>query len=158
MNSVSAYAHEDIEMATGLLILTISVLLLVYWFHYACSLLLGAKRESNRIAYVAAVNGLSFLEVEAQLKIGEIGLDVLAKTLDHDYQVLLYLLRNTRGRELAWMESRLLLWHHLVLRIWYLCVRRISAERGRKALEERSRILNYLAHQMSRPAARQVAA
>jgi hypothetical protein len=142
----------------SLSILTISVLLLVYWFRYACSLVLSATPESNRIAKVAAANGLKFLAVQTQLKTGEAGLDALSKSLDRDYQVLLYLLRHARGRGLDSIEPRLLLWDHQLLQFWYRCVRRISAAQARKALEERSRILKYLAHQMGRPADGQVAA
>jgi hypothetical protein len=145
-------------MAAAFLILTISVLLLVYWFRYACSLVLGTKRESDRIAHVAAVNGLTFLMVQTQLKTGETGLDILSRSLDRDYRVLMYLLRNARGRALNSMEPRLVLWDYQVLQIWYRCVRRFSAAQARKALEERSRILYYLAHQMGRPPAGQVAA
>jgi hypothetical protein len=145
-------------MATGLLIITISVLLLVYWFRYACSLVLSTKRESDCIAHVAAVNGLTFLAVQTQLRTGDASLDTLSKSLDRDYQVLSYLLRHARGRGLDSMEPRLLLWDHQVLQVWYRCVRRFSTAQARQALEERSRILNYLAHQMGRPTPGQVAA
>jgi hypothetical protein len=145
-------------MATGLLIITISVLLLVYWFRYACSMVLSTKRESDFIAHVAAVNGLTFLNVETQLRSGEERLDVLSESLDRDYQVLMYLLRHARGRALDSIEPRLLLWDHQVMQVWYWCVRRFSAARARRALEERSRILNYLAHQMGRMADSQAAA
>src|SRR5579872_3757218 len=145
-------------MAAGLLIITISGLLVVYWFRYACSLVLSAKRESDCIAHVAAVNGLTFLTVETRLKKGDPSLDALSKSLDRDYDVLLYLLRHARGRGLDSMEPRLLLWDHQALQVWYRCVRRFSRGQARKALEERSRILNYLAHQMGRAATGQVAA
>jgi hypothetical protein len=70
----------------------------------------------------------------------------------------MYLLRNARGRGLDSMEPRLVLWDYQVLQVWYRCVHRFSAAQARKALVERSRILNYLAHQMGRPDAGQVAA
>jgi hypothetical protein len=70
----------------------------------------------------------------------------------------MYLLRHARGRGLDSMESRLLLWDHQVLQVWYRCVSRFSTAQARKALEERSLILNYLAHQMDRSAPGQVAA
>jgi hypothetical protein len=145
-------------MAAALLILTISALLLIYWFRYACSLVLSTQRQSNHIAQVAAVNGLTFLVVATQLRMGATGLDVLSKSLDRDYLVLMYLLRHARGRRLDSMEPRLLLWEHHFLQVWYRFVRRFSAAQARKALEERSRILNYLAHQMGRAAAGQVTA
>ena len=145
-------------MAASLLIFTISVLLLVYWFRYACAMVLSTRRESDRIAHVAAVNGLTFLVVQTQLKMGEAELDALSRSLDRDYALLIYLLRHARGRGLYSIESRILLGDYQLLQVWYGCVRRFSAAQARKALEERSRILNYLAHQMDRPSTGQAAA
>jgi hypothetical protein len=39
------------------------------------------------------------------------------------------------------------------LRVWYWCVHGISAGQARKALEERSRILTWLAHEVGRTVA-----
>jgi hypothetical protein len=135
-------------MLASLLILTLAVLLLVYWFRYACTLALSEKKELACIARVAAVNGLSFLAVQKKLKTGDATLDVLCESLDRDYRVLRYLLRYAAGRRLRPLEQNMLLCDHRILQIWYRCVRRVSARQARKALEERSRILNHLAHRM----------
>lgn len=137
-------------MAGSPLILALGAGMLVYWFRYACTLLLRTRTEPGCIARVAAANGLSFLLVRSQLQLGEGPLDGLRKSLDRDYRLLLHLLRNGRSRGFDSMEQRLLLWDHLILRVWYWCVRGISDPQARKALEERSRILTWLAHEVGR--------
>ena len=92
-------------MLAGLMIFTLAVLLLVYWFRYACTLALSEKKELACIARVAAVNGLSFLAVQKKLKTGDATLDVLCESLDRDYRVLRYLLRYAAGRRLRSLEQ-----------------------------------------------------
>lgn len=145
-------------MLASLLIFTLAALLLMYWFRYACTLALSEKKEHACIARVAAANGLSFLAVQKKLKTGDATLDVLCESLDHDYRVLRYLLRYAAGRRLRSIEQHMLLCDHRILQIWYRCMRRVSAKQARKALEERSRILNHLAHQMGQRTATQAAA
>lgn len=137
-------------MAGSPLIVALAVGMLVYWFRYACTLLLRTRIEPDCIQRVAAANGLTFLLVRSQLQLGEGPLDPMRKSLDGDYRLLLYLLRHARGRGLDSLEQRLLLWDHLMMRVWYQCVRRISATQARKALEERARILSWLAYEVGR--------
>jgi hypothetical protein len=137
-------------MAGSPLIVALAVGMLVYWFRYACTLVLRTRTVPEYIARVAAANGLTFPLVRSQLQLGEGPLDVLRKSLDHDYRLLLYLLRHARGRGIDSLEQRLLLWDHLMMCVWYWCVRGVSATRARKALEERARILTWLAHEVGR--------
>jgi hypothetical protein len=138
-------------MLASLLILTLAVVLLLYWFRYACTLALSKKKQTPSVARVAEVNGLKFLSVQARLQKGEISaLDTFCKTLDQDYQVLRYLLRHAMSRRKNHsMEEDMLVWDYRLMRIWYRCVRRFSAAQATKALEERSRILTSLAHYMA---------
>src|SRR5215472_16794472 len=119
-------------MAGSPLIVALAVGMLVYWFRYACTLVLRKRTESEFVARVDAANGLTFLLVRSQLQLGEGPLDVLRKSLDHDYRLLLYLLRNARGRGVDSLEQRLLLWDHLLMSVWYWTVRGISATLARK--------------------------
>jgi hypothetical protein len=137
-------------MAGSPLIFALAVVMLVYWFRYACRLVLGARTEPACIAHVAAVNGLTFLVVRSQLKVREVRLEALRECLDRDYRLLLYLLRQARTRGFDSMDQRLLLSDHLVLCLWYWCVRAISDSKARKVLEERARILTWLAHEVGR--------
>ena len=137
-------------MAGSPLIVALAVGMLVYWFRYACALVLSTRTEPDNVARVAAVNGLTFLLVRSQLQRGEGRLDALRESLDGDYRLLLYLLRHARGRGVNSIEERLLLWDHLVLRVWYWFVRAFSTTLARKSLEERSRILTWLACEVGR--------
>ncbi len=138
-------------MLASLLIFIFAVVLLLYWFRYTCELALQTKKEAACIARVAAVNGLTFLSVQARLQKGETAmLDGLCESLDEDYRVLRYLLRNSVGRrQLSSIEQEMLLCDYFVMRIWYRCARRFWQRRAVKALEERSQILGSLAHQMA---------
>ncbi len=137
-------------MAGSPLIVALAVVMLVYWFRYACALALRARTEHDCVAHVAAVNGLAFLSVQSQLRAGESRLAALDKSLDRDYRVLLYLLRHARGRGAGSIDQCILLSDHLVMQMWYWCVRGISAGQARKALQERSRILAWLANEVGR--------
>jgi hypothetical protein len=137
-------------MAGSPLIVALAVLMLVYWYRYACALVLSTRTEPGCVARVAMANGLTFLMVRTQLQAGEVQLDTIRKSLDSDYKRLLYLLRQSRGPGLGSIEMQLLLSDHRMMRIWYWLVRGISADQARKALQERSRILAWLAHEVGR--------
>ena len=137
-------------MAGSPLIVALAVLMLVYWYRYACALVLSARTEPGCVARVAAANGLTFLLVRKQLQSGEVRLDTIRKSLDSDSKRLLYLLRQSRGRGFGSVEMQLLLADHRLMRIWYWMVRGVSTDQARKALEERSRILAWMAHEVGR--------
>jgi hypothetical protein len=138
-------------MLASILIVTLAVVLLIYWFRYACTLALSSQKEPASVARVAAVNGLTFLSVHAELCKGDREtLDDVCKSLDHDYQVLLYLLRHAFSRRhFRTVEQSILVWDYRLMRIWYGCVRRFSTVRARSTLAEQSRILTSLAHYMA---------
>lgn len=140
-------------MLANHLIVALGAILLVYWFRYACSLALNAKREPNCLARVAAANGLTFLVVQTKLRTGGTALDELSASLDADYQILRHLLRHAPGRGLATFEQRMLIWDYHIMSIWYRLVARAWDEQARKALDERARIVSYLAQRMAQRAA-----
>ena len=146
-------------MFASALILIVSLVLFAYWFRYTCILLLNARSQEDYAPRVAAANGLSFLDVYENLRSAQNGLalDALHRSLDRDYRVLCYLLQHASGLKIGLAERRLLLCDYAVMRLWYRVVRRFSCPRARLALEECSQILAYLAHQMGRRAAAQMA-
>src|SRR6516162_7658136 len=83
-----------LAMAGIPLIVLLAITLLIYWFRYACKLVLNARIEPDYIARVSAANGLSFLLVRSQLQRGEGSLDALRDALDTDYELLQYLIRH----------------------------------------------------------------
>ena len=136
------------------LIVLLAITLLIYWFRYACQLVVNARIEPDYIARVSAANGLSFLLVRSQLQRGEGSLDALRDALDTDYELLLYLLRHSRGADgeavQDSLEQSLLRWDYLMLGFLYWCKRDFFPAQARKVLEERSRILTWLAHEAGR--------
>ena len=138
-------------MAGSPLIVALAVGMLIYWFRYACALVLSTRIDSDSVSRVAVVNGLTFLDVQLQLHAGDRRLDSLHKSLDRDYRMLLYLLRNAHvGANTGLIEQTLLIWDHRMLSAWYWCVRGFSKRRARRVLEERVRILTWLAHEVGR--------
>jgi hypothetical protein len=137
-------------MAGNHLIVALAVVMLIYWFRYACALVLNARTEPECIARVAAAHGLSFLLVRWRLQRGEGRLDTLRRLLDRDDRLLRYLLRHTRGANTNFLELRLLRCHYLGLGLSYWCLRPVSSGLARRMLEERSRILTWLAHEVGR--------
>jgi hypothetical protein len=145
-------------MLGALLLIGVSLVLVAYWFRYTCGVVLrGAERDYA--ARVAAANGLCFPEVHGKLKAAspEMLLDPLDRSLDRDYRMVRYLLLNAAGWGIRSSEQRLLLWDYGVMQLWYRLVGRFWRVQARKALEERSQILAYFAHQMGRRTASQAA-
>src|SRR5262249_7546840 len=64
-----------LSMAGSPLIVLLAAALLIYWFRYACRLVLNARTEPDCVARVSAANGLSFLLVRSKLQRGEGRLD-----------------------------------------------------------------------------------
>ena len=139
-------------MFVSFFILGISLTLFVYWFRYTCLLILSAKTTRDYASEVARANQLSFLEARERLFANPTStcLDRLYETLDRDYTLLTYLLRNAAslygsGRS---VETIILMIDFRMMTIWYSITRPISESRARGALLEMSSIVNHLANSM----------
>ncbi len=127
-----------------------SVLLFGYWFRYTCLLILSAKTTRDYAGEVAAANHLSFMEVQAQLRNGNVELDALERALDRDY-VLLNQLRKLvapGSPDESSVETRMLQMNYRLMRVWAGACRRFSPELSRRALIEMSNIVAYFANMM----------
>ena len=136
-------------MLASILILTVSVVLFVYWFRYTCILLLGNAAENEYAERVAEVNRLSFPQVRSQLEtpLQDLALDVLHRSLERDYRILQYLLRHSAGGGQS-IEQRLLMLDYHVMGLWYRVTRHFSKSRATQSLQEISSILGFLAEKM----------
>src|SRR5262245_49156911 len=112
-------------MFASILIISISLVLLVYWFRYSCILLLRGYAEQsaapagdNRFNFGATKSGLS---QEAEL-------GAFHEALLRDYQLITYLLENAPGLELSSFEDRLLLWDCKAMQFWYRLTRVAAPE------------------------------
>src|SRR5260370_24253404 len=134
------------------LIILFSVVLFVYWFRYSCLVML-----QNRTGYGAeAANGpaLSFPAVRERLKGSESGvgvLDQLHRDLSNDYRIICFLLRCSAEKGVDPIERRLLMVDYWMMQGWYSVSRRAAPVQPRKALEEISIIVRYLACSLPRP-------
>jgi hypothetical protein len=141
------------------LIILFSVVLFVYWFRYSCLLIL-----QNRTAYGAeTANGpaLSFPAVRERLKDSENGvsaLDQLHRDLSNDYRIICFLLRCSAEKGVDPIERRLLMVDYWMMQAWYNVSRRMAPVQARKALEEISSIVSYLACSVGRHTAQSVSA
>jgi hypothetical protein len=140
-------------MLTELLILSIVLVLLFYWFRHNCHTILRTAATGERARQVAAANELRFPHVldylQTELTVEE--LEALNQWLLHDYQVLTCLLSYTSGMSVGahTMAQRILMLDFKLQRIWFTVTRKYLAGAPRRSLEERSHILAHFANTMS---------
>jgi len=132
-------------MIASLLIIGFSLVLFVYWFRYSCILLLRSRTEQEACA---TDNRFSFPEVQERLKTQQ-ELDPLHRSLDHDYEVLTYLLQHAASLGMGSIEDRLLVLDYKVMQGWYRLTRTFRPNQARGALSEMASILGVLAQKMT---------
>lgn len=139
-------------MIETVLILAFSLALFVYWFRYTVLLLLSEDRATQR---EVAITPLSLAETRATLSQaeGSPALDRLHGALEKDYRMLSYLLDHAAGMRLRPLERSLLILDYRMLRVWYRITRSASTAHARRALEEMTHILSYIARKMDQRAA-----
>ena len=142
-------------MFVSLLILTVSLGLLTYWFRYCCLALLRNHTEQPSLV---PENRFSFLEVRAQLQDSAADLDPLHRSLDRDYRIVTYLLQHAAGFGTPSIEHRILRIDYKLMQAWYRVTRTAAPAQARKALWERASILGILAQKMGEQAGLRVQA
>ena len=139
-------------MPASSIMIAVSVGLLIYWFRYACRLILRAKPARDYTKAVAAANELRFLEVQQDLPFveGKRQLDSLQKLLDHDYRLLSFLLRHTASlhAETDFLEQNILMLHFTLIKVYYALVRAISPSEARRAIQEMAGVVSHFANRM----------
>lgn len=136
-------------MVGSVLVLVISVVLFVYWFRYACLLILQTQPVVDYAGKVVAANALNLPDVKAGLQeqVGDAQLATLRESLDRDYRLLAgWLSRSAefraQGRAL---QDRLLMIDYAIMRVWYSLACRLSHSRARQALTEMAEIVGHFA-------------
>lgn len=147
-------------MLASVLIISVSLVLLIYWFRYTCLLLLNANTAFGHAGSMARANRLAFPHVQKALETqpDEAALDALYQSLENDHRIILYLLRHSAGFELPAVEQTMLVLDYRMMRLWYQFSRRGSIERARQALVEMSQVLAYFSDKMGEHAAQHAAA
>jgi len=134
-------------MIAGILIITFSFVLFVYWFRYSCVLLL--RNAAERSAGTEPDDErFSVAKVMERLK-AEPELEPLERALERDYHVVTYLISHAADLELASIENRLLILDYRIMRIWSRLTRTLAPEQSRKALTEMASVLGVLVREMS---------
>ncbi len=146
-------------MLASILIITISLVLFVYWFRYTCFLILSSDSSRNYASQIASANHLSFPDTQLALSgsgvdqgISTRALDSLHRSLDRDFQLLSYLLTHVATYQTAspFFQNRLLAIDYFLITVWYRVVRGTSDRLARVALLEMSFIVEHLAHTMGK--------
>jgi hypothetical protein len=138
-------------VATSIFIIVVSTVLFVYWFRYTCVLILRTRSVRKYAHRVAQINDLSFLE--AQQKLAAVPspnetFDSLHQSLDRDYRVVSYLLRNAGTQSSESIEEHMLRLDYHIMRTCYFLAKPFSPSSARQALIERASIISHLANAM----------
>ena len=135
-----------VETATTIVLTAGSLLLLGYWFRYTCLLILSAKTTRDFAGEVAEANQLSFLQVQAQLRVEDpSNLDQLSAALERDYARVTDLLKQAGGQELQ-LEDRMLQANYRITQMWFQSARHFSPKAARSALDEMSMMVSHFAN------------
>lgn len=140
-----------IELMATVIITAGSVLLFGYWFRYTCLLILSARTTRDYAAQVATANQLNFPAVQSMLRDTAIAdLDRLKDSLDRDYKVLTYLLKNSAnpGTGEDAIEKHMLEIDYRMMRAWYSVSRQFSPAAAMRALDEMSVVVAHFANSM----------
>jgi hypothetical protein len=141
-------------LTASLFIIVSSSALLVYWFRYTCTLILGQKRNADYALKVASTIRLSFPQTELALQTEPRppALDRLFESLESDYRILTDLLSDAAGDNS--IERRMLTIDFKMMRIWYGLTRTSrQLPQARSALSEMSSILGYFAAEIAQSGA-----
>jgi hypothetical protein len=133
-------------MVSGVFIIAISAVLLVYWLRYSCVMLLRGAQERSAMLTVAderfsASSVLQRLKTEADLA-------PLERALERDYRVVTYIIEHATDLELASIENKLLVLDYQLMRLWSRLTRTLLPQQSRQALSEMASVLSVLAGQV----------
>jgi len=141
-------------MIVTLLIVSVSVLLFVYWFRYTVLLIQSRPAPPEFAHKVAAANHLSFVEVRRKIHDTNeaTSLRTMCQSLERDYWALKYLLGHAATVQAGsyTAEQRLLMINFRLLRLWFAAVLRFRPGAAKVALLEMSGTLEYFAGAMGR--------
>ena len=133
-------------MIESILILAFSLALFVYWFRYTVLLLLSEEQTDKPSTII---DQLHLLETRDALRVEEnLPLERLHRSLQNDYRMLRYLLEHAAGLELRPLERCLLFLDYQLMGAWYRLTKNASTAHARRALQEMTGVLSYIAYKM----------
>ena len=144
-----------IELIATIGITASSALLFGYWFRYTCLLILSAKTTRDYAGEFAAAVELSFPGVQSQLRTEAVSnspasLVALQDSLNRDYAVLTYLLKNVSDKSTgaSSVEVRMLEIHYKLMGAWFSVSKSFSVTSAQRALEEMALVVAHFANAM----------
>ncbi len=141
-------------MLTTTVIILISLCLFVFWFRYACRLMLSVHPAKDLTGKIAEANKLKFrtvqsaLNSESMLAFSE--LDRLFQLLNRDHRIITYLMKYGACYRCGGegLEHALLQLDYRLMMAIYKLTRTTFRGEAHKALCEMARVLNYFANSM----------
>jgi hypothetical protein len=130
-------------MVSGIIITTISAILISLWVRHRCLKLLRAGYSAPR--------RFSKWELRSRLR-KEGHLDDLRNSLDREYRVFAHMMEHSPGRHRS-VDHRMLLWDYRAMNFWYRLTRRKAPQQAHLALLEMASIVGFLASSLARNAA-----
>jgi hypothetical protein len=143
-------------VAVNTVITLVSLSLFIFWFRYMCLLILRERGGRNYAGEVATANHLVFMraktlladeaEVDDAQPMSVTTLDTLEHSLDRDFRVVTYLLRNASDHcRVRAIEQFVLMLDFYLMRGCYRALRDVSRPTAKGALLEMTLIVSYLA-------------
>jgi len=121
-------------MVASILISTVSLVLLGYWFRYSCLLLLRTHADQS-----------------TQYQRGS-DLDPLRRSLERDYRMLTYLCQHLAGLGEQSAEERILMMDFRLMRTWYRLTRTLAPAQAQCALSEMAAVVAFLGQKLGQQA------
>ena len=139
-------------MILSLAIISISMVLMAYWFRYVCCLILETRSNPEFSRALATRIRLNLFDVQEKLRAGNrAGLDVLDAMLMQDYQMLTSLMDEVGGVEN--IERKLLATHFKIQQFRFRVTRALAVNQSRNALLEMSNVVSFFAGAVGQSAA-----
>jgi hypothetical protein len=132
-------------MIGSILVLTVSLILFLYWFRYTCLLILSAKPARDYGRQVVEANRLGLPEIRDTLRGAALTPVILSKveaSLERDFRLLSCLMGGLA------LEERILLVDYKIMKAWYKLTRPIAMSQARRALEEMADVVAHFANAM----------
>jgi hypothetical protein len=135
-------------MFASLLIGTLSLILLIYWFRYSCLLILRGHASDNAVSEDVRFH---FLDVQKRLP-SDTDLNRLHRSLQQDFRLLTYLFEHAKSLGAPSIEQRLLKLDYQLMQTWFRLTRARAPQQARLALTEMTNVVAFLAQRMNEQA------
>lgn len=133
-------------MTASLIIVSVSAAMSLWWFRYACRLILDGRPAHDYAAELAAANRLEFTQLLTRAEGADVfQLREIAGILHREYYMLVGLLRHTSRPHHTALEEWLLRIDYHVMSVWFRVAITAFPAFGGRAIREMCGIVTYFA-------------